>query len=97
VIQFNFTVANPFQHESFKDYWQKDFALTKNKTFELGFYRYTWNLFEFQLDLRWRGVDHAGPSLEIGLFGYTARIGISDNRHWNYDTNDWEIHEDRIL
>jgi len=93
VISFRFSVANPFKHESFKDYWQKDISISKNKTFEIGFYRYAWDLFELSVDLRWAGSDHAGPSFEINLLGYTARIGISDNRHWNSTTNSWETHD----
>lgn len=90
MITCSFNIANPFKHQPFKNYWQKDISLTKNKTFDIGFYRYAWNLFEFQLDLRWQGHDHAGPSLELGIFGYTFRIGVSDNRHWNSITNCWE-------
>ncbi len=93
MISFSFNIANPFKHEPFKDYWQRDFSISKNKTFEIGFYKYAWNLLEFQLDLRWRGRDHAGPSIEVGIFGYTARIGISDNRHWNSITNDWQEYD----
>lgn len=85
-----FNIANPFKHSQFKNYWQRDIAISKNKTFEIGFYRYAWNFFEFQIDLRWKGRDHAGPSVEIGIFGYTARIGLSDNRHWNSTANAWE-------
>lgn len=93
MISFSFSIANPFKHKPFKDYWQRDISLTKNKTFEIGFYRYAWNLFEFQIDTRWRGRDHAGPSIELGIFGYTGRIGISDNRHWNSQTNDWQKYD----
>ena len=90
MIDFSIHIANPFKHDSFKSYWQQDIPITKNKTFEIGFYKYAWNLFEFRLDLRWWGHDHAGPSLELGFLGYTARIGISDNRHWNSVANTWE-------
>lgn len=90
MITFSLTVANPFKHQAFNSYWQGEYALTDHKTAELGFYKYAWNLFELEIDLRWRGRDHAGPSCELGLFGYTVRIGISDNRHWNTVTNDWE-------
>jgi hypothetical protein len=90
MIHFNFSIANPCRYQQFKDFWQKDLTVTKNKTLELGLYRYAWNLFEFALDLRWWGHDHAGPSLELGILGYTARIGIADRRHWNNTANTWE-------
>jgi hypothetical protein len=60
-----------------------------DKILEIGIYKYAWDLFEISLDLRWRGSDHAGPSFEINVLGYTARIGISDKRHWNSETNSW--------
>ncbi len=93
MISFSFNIANPFKHEPFKIYWQRDIVISKNKNLEIGFYRYAWNLFEFQVDLRWRGSDHAGPSFEINVLGYTARLGISDSRHWDSTTNDWQKHD----
>lgn len=90
MIYCSFNIANPFKHEPFKNYWQGEISVSKNKTLEFGFYKYAWNLFEFQLDLRFWGHDHAGPSIEIGVFGYTTRLGISDNRHWNTTANTWE-------
>lgn len=93
MIYCSFNIANPFKHDPFKNYWQHEFLITKHKSLDIGFYKYAWNLFEFQLDLRWQGSDHAGPSLEIGIFGYTARLGISDTRHWNSETNDWERYD----
>jgi len=88
-----FAIANPFKHEPFKDYWQGEYRITKNKLFEIGFYRYAWDLFEFELDLRFSGHDHAGPHLEAGIFGYTVRIGIADRRHWNSKKNDWHRYD----
>ena len=89
MINLSFRITNPFKHQPFRDIWQRDIVITKNKIFELGFYKYAWSLFEFNLDLRLRGHDHAGPSFEINLLGYNARIGISDKRHWDYETNSW--------
>ena len=93
MINFRLAIANPFKHPPFKDYWQRDLVITKNKIFEIGFYRYAWDLFELALDLRWQGTDHAGPSLEIGILGYTARVGISDKRHWDSIENDWQRYD----
>jgi hypothetical protein len=89
MMYFQIALSNPFKHDPFKSYWQKDILVTKNKILEIGIYKYAWDLFEISLDLRWRGSDHAGPSFEINLLGYTARIGISDKRHWNSETNSW--------
>jgi len=93
MINFRISIANPFKHPPFKNCWQKDISITKNKILEIGFYRYAWNLFEFSVDLRWQGSDHAGPNLEIGVLGYTARFGIADKRHWNSIENDWQRYD----
>lgn len=93
MLSFHIQLANPFKHDSFRDIWQREYRLSEHKRLEIGFYRYAWNWFELALDLRWRGRDHAGPSFEIGIFGYTGRIGICDNRHWNSLTNNWEVYD----
>jgi len=93
MISFRLSLANPFKHLPFKSYWQRDIPISKNKTLEIGFYRYAWDLFELALDLRWFGSDHAGPSIEINILGYTVRLGICDHRHWDSLKNDWERHD----
>ena len=93
MISFRLSLANPFKYLPFKSYWQRDIPVSKNKILEIGFYRYAWNLFELSLDLRWFGSDHAGPSIEINITGYTVRLAICDNRHWNSTTNTWESYD----
>jgi hypothetical protein len=36
--------------------------------------------------------DHAGFEITIGLLGYGVHFRICDTRHWNYDTNTWEVY-----
>jgi hypothetical protein len=31
--------------------------------------------------------DHAGLTVEVGLFGYTLGAQVYDSRHWDYETN----------
>lgn len=93
MINFSFRIANPFKHTSFQSIWQQDISITKNKTLELGFYRYAWDLFELSIDLRWWGHDHAGPSFEINIFGYAFRLGVCDTRHWDHEKDDWCSHD----
>lgn len=92
MIYFNFTVQNPWHNEGknpWKDLFQDEWLFTKNKwfSFRLDYYTYDW--FEFSLDTRWRGDDHAGPKIELRFLGLGVHIGIRDNRHWNYDENCW--------
>lgn len=50
---------------------------------------YPRNLFKFELDINWRGHDHAGPEFDITVLGLGFKIGLTDVRHWNYDKNRW--------
>ena len=48
----------------------------------------------FNFNLSWtRRRDHAGPNIELAIFGLMIMFNIYDNRHWNYDNNDWEKYE----
>lgn len=33
--------------------------------------------------------DHAGLNVWLGLIGYSVNFHIYDNRHWDYDNNQW--------
>lgn len=69
--------------------------LFKNKAWEIEIIGWYPNpIFEFFLDLRWRGRDHAGPRFEIGMLGFSINLMFSDRRHWNYDENRWETYEE---
>lgn len=92
MIYFNFSVRNPCHNEKnspWKDIFQGGWTLTKNKIFEFRLDCYTYDLFEFELNTRWRGDDHAGPRFALRLFGLGLHVGIRDHRHWNYDQNCW--------
>lgn len=92
MIKTNITIRNPFaKDEKCLLAWDKTLALTKHKTFEVEVCSASmYNLFEFSLDLSWRGRDHAGPELHVELVGFEATIKIYDNRHWNYIKGTWE-------
>lgn len=94
MLRINIALGNPFKHSPWKDYFQKEYKLSQNKSLEIGLYHYAWNIIDFELDLRWKGQSHAGPMLEIGLFGYQFMISIRDHRHWNSHTNNWCIDSD---
>jgi len=92
MINFNLGIQNPFHSEK-KSPWQSlyqgEWIVAKNKTLEIGFFHYTYELLGINVDTRWRGSDHAGPSLEINLFGWQACISLPDHRHWNSNENRW--------
>lgn len=90
MIKFWLALQNPFKCDEFKNYGCKTVPLTTNKTFEIQLTHYAFNWFEINVDLSWNGRDHAGPSIELNLFGYTLDVKIYDNRHWKYSEHKWE-------
>lgn len=95
MLNFSFKLMNPRRTEDFKSLFEKTWHVLGNKYFEVQATRYRYYLFELDLDLRWKGSDHAGPSLQLGLFGYNFTIKIYDSRHWDYYGNDWEKLKDK--
>ena len=69
MIYFNFKLVNPFRYKETKskDYVYKERVIAKNKSVELQISK--WGaasyLFTLELDLRWKGQYHAGPSIVI--------------------------------
>lgn len=64
------------------------FRVTKNKSVEIECLKDIYSWFTFHIAWTTK-TDHAGLNIDLCLF----RLGISfkfyDNRHWDYDKNDW--------
>ena len=80
---------NPFKVQPFRAVWFREKHLTQHKTVELQISRYAFNWLELQIDLNWRGTDHAGPWIMVGAFGWQLDIRMYDRRPWNDETNNW--------
>ena len=96
MIFFNFALHNPWHNEKnwpWKDLWQKSWTLTKNKSLEVCVDYYPYTFAYTNINLRWKGIDHAGPEFGIGFLGLGLQIQINDSRHWDYDTNDWQKYD----
>ena len=93
MITINFFVDNPLKSERWKNLYNKAWAITKNKTLEIQFFRNLYYIFSLHLDLCWSGKDHAGPCFEINILGLEFSIQLHDNRHWDYTNNCWENYE----
>lgn len=78
------------EKEYFENVFCFDRRLTNNKCFEFEYIISNDKLFEFNLDLKFYGSDHAGPSLQIGIGGHSLAFRLYDRRHWDYENNDWE-------
>lgn len=97
MLTFRFTIRNPFKFASFKSYMVLTAPLCSNKSWEIQLSKYAYNIFEVIIDLNWKGFDHAGPSLELNIFGYTLTLKIYDHRHWNIKKNSWSSHDENDL
>ncbi len=40
--------------------------------------------------------DHAGLFLCLALFGYEIIFNFYDNRHWDYQNDKWEDHNEKL-
>lgn len=99
MIYLNFTIQNPWHNESknpWRDLGQDEWHITKNKLFCFRLDHYTHDWFEFGINTRWRGDDHAGPSIDLRVLGLGVHIGIRDYRHWNYEENRWVNYDNPI-
>ena len=93
MIGFNLSVANPFKYQEFQSLFDRSWSVGRYKTLEVQISRYAYNLLEVSLDTAWRGTDHAGPKLELGLLGWNISVGLQDNRHWDYVNHCWENYD----
>ena len=91
MIRFSFGIANWRKPCEFRNIYNRAWAVSQHRTLEIQFDRYDYELLGLSLDLRWRGSDHAGPDFEINVLGYNFRISLPDNRHWDLETDNWEL------
>jgi hypothetical protein len=94
MIELSVSVRNPFWKNSmnslFKTCVCKSWRVSENKTLEFEVNRHFYYVFGLNIDTSLTGKDHAGPNLNVDLFGYSVSIALHDNRHWDDETNDWE-------
>jgi len=88
-----FNIINPFKNfvkKFWRYHWYWDKKLSSHKWLEIETFIDSTHIFEIQVDLKFYGSDHAGPSLELVLFCVGFTIRIYDQRHWDYKSNNWE-------
>ena len=94
MIYFNFSLSNPFcKPTSNRQIFIKNGKITKNKFWEIEFEQYPRTLFSIGFSLTFR-QSHSRFNFDFGLFGYWFMLEIYDNRHWNYNTDNWEENEE---
>jgi len=91
MINIHFGITNPWYSENFKSLFERAGDITKNKSWEFQVCRYSYDI--AKISVRWSfRRDHAGPSLELCLFGYGAEIKAYDCRHWDYENDCWKVY-----
>jgi hypothetical protein len=92
MISINFNLRNPWSN-TFKNLWCKSYVTRfKNKFIELEVTKdFTLISFMFNWTIR---QSHAGLDLELGLFGYNIHFNFYDIRHWDQNTQKWEVYEE---
>ena len=90
MFNISFSVSNPFSSR-FENVSMKHGLLEGHKAWEANLYK-TNVIFSFGFRLAFR-QDHAGVSVEIGLFGYELEAQLYDTRHWDDETNSWVVYD----
>ena len=88
MINITLALTNPFSNR-FDTLWEKSGRITKHKVWEVEVLKTTSVAY---IDLRiTTRQSHAGVMLGLGLLGYEILVSLYDTRHWNGDTNDWDV------
>lgn len=91
MIYFGFNITNPWSHR-WDTIFYKDKLFANKKGGEIQVVKDNTIVgFSFRLATR---CDHAGVSLDIGLFGYTAMFNFYDTRHWNTEAGRYFVYDD---
>jgi hypothetical protein len=92
MLKLNITIRNPKAKDMPCQFnWHKTFALSQYKAFEIQVWHGSpYEICSLDIDLAWRGHDHAGPNLQLGILGYELILKTYDTRHWDYKNGTWE-------
>lgn len=94
MISLSFRLENPWSKGGFKNFYSAAGDISKHKAWEFEVCHYPRNVVEFIFSFSFRGTDHAGLRLELGILGYSATLTIYDTRHWDDETDNWETYDD---
>ncbi len=88
MIYFNINLRNPLWKDRFSNIWCKGGSTPfKNKYWEVQLMK---DCELFCIEFSWTTKqDHAGLRIDFGLIGYKVTFTVYDNRHWDYEKEDW--------
>jgi hypothetical protein len=88
MIELSLFADFPFKIK-WKHLWDRTWEISPNKSLEIEIERRNL-VFSFFLRVSFRGYDHAGPKLRMGLFCHEISIDFYDIRHWDREADQWE-------
>ena len=89
MIDFRLEIKNPWSKDRFENLWHRHGICTENKSWELEFTYCDSVLLDSCISYTDK-QNHAGFEISLGFLGFGLAFRILDNRHWNYDRNEWE-------
>ena len=91
MIYFNINIRNPMWGNRFANlFCRSGNTPWKHKYWEVEILKDS-ELFRIEFEFTTR-QDHAGIGLELGLLGYKIDFRLYDSRHWDYETNSWQVY-----
>jgi hypothetical protein len=93
MVNLSIQLLIPYIEERFNNLWCGSWSVSKHKAVELEFIFFSRTLIEAGFHITTRR-DHAGVDALLGFFGFTVHLHLYDTRHWNHETNKWEVYED---
>ena len=91
MIYFGFSISNPWGRP-FENLWNRSGSITRHTAWEVELLQ-TNQLIGFNFSYT-RRESHAGLTLQLAWPGRSLSFMICDTRHWNYETNTWETHNE---
>jgi hypothetical protein len=91
MINLSFTLSNPFSSRYSSVYDTSGKTWMPHKFWEFEIYKNS-SIIGFSFDLTMR-TDHAGFGFSFELFGWRVDYRFYDSRHWNDETECWEVYE----
>ena len=92
MIFLSFAIINPFSTRFSSVYCKSGKTWMSHKFWEINLYKSN-TIIRCISDFTIR-KDHAGFSIELGLFGWDVEFKVYDHRHWDVDYNCWVKHND---
>lgn len=90
MIYINCKLNNMWAKTNFKNLYNATGRIVSNKYWEFEIVRDCTNLIGVEIDTHWRGHDHAGFRFGIVFLCHSLQFAIYDNRHWDYETRNWD-------